>query len=177
MPLLRKTLWVIFVTNIFLSPFILTSPTLAHGGGLNAEGCHTQKSTGTYHCHRNTESKVGSDLDESVFNTALAKHLGGSTEKTVTYHFTDSFGKAASGSIRIDISTSAEVIEGGLDKRSSLDSIQQAIFASNLTGKDPAVAIYDSDGNWGKIEHRIYTVAKSVGVRFYWVSGDRVHIK
>ena len=49
-----------------------------------------------------------------------------------------------------DIETASEVIEGGLDKRSSLDSIQQAIFASTLTGKKPAVAIYDSDGNWGK---------------------------
>ena len=37
-------------------------------------------------------------------------------------------------SIRIDIVTDQYVIEGGLDKRSSLDSIQQAVFASTLTG-------------------------------------------
>lgn len=24
----------------------------AHGGGLNAEGCHTNRKTGEYHCHR-----------------------------------------------------------------------------------------------------------------------------
>jgi len=24
----------------------------AHGGGLNKEGCHTNRSTGEYHCHR-----------------------------------------------------------------------------------------------------------------------------
>lgn len=24
---------------------------LAHGGGLNAEGCHTNRKTGSYHCH------------------------------------------------------------------------------------------------------------------------------
>jgi hypothetical protein len=24
----------------------------AHGGGLNAEGCHTNHKTGDYHCHR-----------------------------------------------------------------------------------------------------------------------------
>lgn len=24
----------------------------AHGGGLNAEGCHTNRKTGDYHCHR-----------------------------------------------------------------------------------------------------------------------------
>jgi hypothetical protein len=29
-----------------------TSPTSAHPGGLNAEGCHTNRKTGDYHCHR-----------------------------------------------------------------------------------------------------------------------------
>src|SRR5262245_31081119 len=24
----------------------------SHGGGLNAEGCHTNRKTGEYHCHR-----------------------------------------------------------------------------------------------------------------------------
>lgn len=33
------------------------------------------------------------------------------------------------------------VWEGGLDKRSSLDSIQQALFFSILTGKEPGVVI------------------------------------
>ena len=27
-------------------------PVLAHPGGLNAQGCHTNKKTGEYHCHR-----------------------------------------------------------------------------------------------------------------------------
>jgi hypothetical protein len=26
----------------------------AHGGGLNSEGCHNNRKTGDYHCHRNT---------------------------------------------------------------------------------------------------------------------------
>lgn len=25
---------------------------ISHGGGLNAEGCHTNRKTGDYHCHR-----------------------------------------------------------------------------------------------------------------------------
>lgn len=28
------------------------APALPHGGGLNAEGCHTNRKTGDYHCHR-----------------------------------------------------------------------------------------------------------------------------
>ena len=27
-------------------------PTRAHGGGLNADGCHTNLKTGEYHCHQ-----------------------------------------------------------------------------------------------------------------------------
>ena len=177
MLLLRITLSVIFVTNIFLSPLLPSRPAFAHGGGLNAEGCHTQKSTGGYHCHKNSGAQNGLELDENAFNKALAKYLGGTNEKAITYQFKDSFGKTASGAVRIDIETASEVIEGGLDKRSSLDSIQQAIFASTLTGKKPAVAIYDSDGNWGKIEHRIHAVAKSLEIKFYWVSNGKVHIR
>ena len=32
--------------------FGTTGPVLAHGGGLNAEGCHNNRKTGDYHCHR-----------------------------------------------------------------------------------------------------------------------------
>lgn len=28
----------------------------AHGGGLNAEGCHVNRATGDYHCHRAANS-------------------------------------------------------------------------------------------------------------------------
>jgi hypothetical protein len=28
------------------------SDTFAHGGGLNAQGCHNNRKTGDYHCHR-----------------------------------------------------------------------------------------------------------------------------
>ena len=31
-------------------------PALAHPGGLNAEGCHNNRKTGGYHCHRGSSS-------------------------------------------------------------------------------------------------------------------------
>lgn len=34
----------------------LPVPSYAHGGGLNAEGCHTNRKTGDYHCHRGSGS-------------------------------------------------------------------------------------------------------------------------
>ncbi|QNA91180.1 excalibur calcium-binding domain-containing protein [Massilia sp. Dwa41.01b] len=32
----------------------LPGAAFAHGGGLNAHGCHTNHKTGDYHCHRGT---------------------------------------------------------------------------------------------------------------------------
>ena len=39
---------------LLLALFVLTAPVaaLAHGGGLDASGCHTNRRTGDYHCHR-----------------------------------------------------------------------------------------------------------------------------
>ena len=38
------------------------SPALAHGGGLNSEGCHNNRKTGGYHCHRGSASSASSAL-------------------------------------------------------------------------------------------------------------------
>jgi hypothetical protein len=46
-------------------------PALAHGGGLNAEGCHNNRKTGDYHCHRDG----GSARPASV--RPLARDRGG----------------------------------------------------------------------------------------------------
>jgi len=169
--------------NIILFLF-LSSNAFSHGGGLNKQGCHNNRSTGDYHCHRGSNSKSKTSNSSSMsfgneddFNLRLANHLGGKTEVTYNYDYNINGSTPRVASIRIDIVTDEYVIEGGLDKRSSLDSIQQAVFASTLTGKKPAVAIYDTNGSWGKYEHRIYTSAKKLGIKFFWVSGNKVHEK
>jgi uncharacterized membrane protein len=35
------------------------SPAAAHSGGLNAEGCHNNRKTGEYHCHRGGSAPAG----------------------------------------------------------------------------------------------------------------------
>ena len=69
-------------------------------------------------------------------------------------HYYD-YGNDKEGYVIVDCENPEYVIEGGLDKRSSLDSIQQAIFFHYLTGKKPMVVIYDTDGEMGAYEHRI----------------------
>ena len=143
-----------------------------HGGGLNADGCHNQKSDNTYHCHQS--SNIKQPITEAYFNDFLASQLGGQAEVVIKYDFEGPSGEKLYGSIRVDIVTEDKVVEGGLDKRRSLDSLQQAVFASTLTNKHPAVAIYDTDGAWGNIEYRVLTAAKHLGVAFYWVKLNEI---
>lgn len=43
-----KIITTLAVAAIFLVPITVA----AHPGGLNSEGCHTNRKTGDYHCHR-----------------------------------------------------------------------------------------------------------------------------
>ena len=72
----------------------------------------------------------------------------------------------------MDCETPGEVIEVGLDKRSSLDSVQQALFAAELTGKAPVLMIVDSDGRMGAYETRIARAARRAGVEFRSMDRD-----
>ena len=43
--------------TVFVSSIFLALAAQAHGGGLNAEGCHNNHKTGDYHCHRAPAAK------------------------------------------------------------------------------------------------------------------------
>ncbi|MGE8450690.1 MAG: YHYH domain-containing protein [Pseudomonadales bacterium] len=40
------------VVAVFLCLVSFSASVYAHGGGLDATGCHTNRKTGDYHCHR-----------------------------------------------------------------------------------------------------------------------------
>jgi hypothetical protein len=49
----------VFVLSLALAAAggpLSVSPAPAHPGGLNAEGCHNNRKTGGYHCHRGASS-------------------------------------------------------------------------------------------------------------------------
>jgi hypothetical protein len=68
--------------------------------------------------------------------------------------------------IRVDCETDATVVEVGRDTRSSLDSIQQALFAAHVTGKTPMVVLIDTDGREGPFELRVRTAAEMIGMDY-----------
>ena len=93
--------------------------------------------------------------------------MGGQTEVRHDYVY-----PGGQGYIRVDCETADTVYEAGLDTRSSFDSVQQAIFASAITGKEPVVVLFDRDGVVGRYEHRIKTACEMVGIGFIRVGPD-----
>jgi hypothetical protein len=41
-----------FCSVVVLALMAVSPPAAAHSGGLDASGCHTNRKTGDYHCHR-----------------------------------------------------------------------------------------------------------------------------
>ena len=102
-----------------------------------------------------------SQVSEDAYNDAFCASIGGQRE--VQHNYTFPTGESY---VLVDCETASTVYEGGKDTRSSLDSVQQALFFAFLTGKEPAVVIYDTDGKVGRFEHRIETVCEMAGVTF-----------
>ena len=75
--------------------------------------------------------------------------------------------------IRTDCETETHVIEVGLDQTPrARDSLHQALFASELTGKVPMVVIVDRDGREGRYEQEMRLVSARAGVAYLSCSKD-----
>ncbi len=100
-----------------------------------------------------------SKLNEDACNNAFCAGVGDRTEVRHTcWH------PSGSRYVKIDCEMDDTVYKGGMDKCSSLDSVQTALFFAHLTGKKPAVIIDDTDGHVGRFEHRMKTAGEAVGV-------------
>jgi endonuclease YncB( thermonuclease family) len=50
----------------------------AHGGGLNKEGCHNNRKTGNYHCHRGPKASIRQPSKQQTF-TGIPEIIDGDT--------------------------------------------------------------------------------------------------
>ena len=156
---------------------LMALPIQGHPGRTDAEGCHA--GTLPRHCHAGARSRQPAQdnpsaavkdtsppaprtsASEDDYNRWFCTLVNG---ETATRHgYTSAGGR---GYVEVDCETGTMVYEGGLDKRSSLDSVQQALFFSHVTGKRPAVVIYDTDGREGRFEYRIRVACRKAGVRY-----------
>jgi len=108
-----------------------------------------------------------SQAQEAVYNAEFCAGVGGETE--TRHHYDYLTGRSY---VQADCETEGTIYEGGLDKRSSLDSIQQALFLAYLTGKAPTVVIYDTDGKMGRYEYQIQVACEMAGVMFLRVKQE-----
>lgn len=108
---------------------------------------------------------MASELELTAILCSLI--LGGETEVSHAYSVGYDLHR-----IFVDCETETAVFEMGLDKRSSLDSVQQAIFAGSLTGKEPVVVLFDTDGREGQFELRVRTVSDLAGVDYLTWDAD-----
>lgn len=99
--------------------------------------------------------------NEKGANDAFWAQVGGQREVRHVYDY-----PTGSAYVVVDCETEERVYEGGLDKRSSLDSVQQALFFAHVTGKEPAVVIYDTDGQIGPYEYRIRVACELAEVEY-----------
>ena len=51
-----KKLYLCKLCLIVFGTLLVVQQVMAHGGGLNSEGCHNNRKTGDYHCHRGPEA-------------------------------------------------------------------------------------------------------------------------
>jgi len=51
----------------------------AHGGGLDAKGCHTNRKTGEYHCHR-AQTSLGATPSASYLAAPSANRAGSAVQ-------------------------------------------------------------------------------------------------
>ena len=177
---IKSAILAVALAGVWIAEVELISEVYAHPGRTASDGCHYCRTncsrwgvpSSQRHCHggggssNRNNSNGGSDYskpkrNEDFYNSLFCNSVGGRTEVRHGYIF-----PSGQSYVIVDCETATHVYECGLDKRSSLDSVQQALFFAHLTGKNPAVVIYDTDGKVGRFEHRIKTACRKAGVKF-----------
>jgi 5-methylcytosine-specific restriction endonuclease McrA len=76
--------------HLFLTVSIVFSHlAFSHGGGLNSEGCHNEKKTGGYHCHRssgNQNNRVTQSPVSSAYNRLDFKYKSYRPTELIGYY-------------------------------------------------------------------------------------------
>jgi len=73
---------------LFAGALALASPvTFAHSGGLDSSGCHTNRKTGEYHCHRSPSATPASGVVKKS-NSGIC-HAPTSRYYAQTIHYTE----------------------------------------------------------------------------------------
>lgn len=67
---------------------LAATPTYSHSGGLDSSGCHTNRKTGDYHCHRSPAAPESSSTDVVKKSRTGICHDTSSPWYAQTIHYT-----------------------------------------------------------------------------------------
>ena len=121
--------------NITLLILFLSNGLLAHGGGLNKDGCHNERKTGGYHCHR-AKSPVISNIPQQ-------KTFSGS-EKSISKRWCANKGGTSEFRTKdgtyVDCLTDIYAVEAEFDNKWK-EAIGQSLHYAEATNKKAAILL------------------------------------
>jgi endonuclease YncB( thermonuclease family) len=79
-PVPNHLIYIAFICYLCQPLVILPEVTFAHGGGLNAQGCHNDRKHGGYHCHRGGSSQTPRARPQSLYVTPKQNLYANCTE-------------------------------------------------------------------------------------------------
>ena len=127
---------------------VFSSYTFSHGGGLNADGCHNERKTGGFHCHRSTYPQSGPSMPKKVdhYDRRLFNYRGYKSDVTIGFYT----GKECS-SINIDHVVSLK--DAYSSGAAAWDASKKEVFANDKANHVPSCGrVNSSKGSTGPKE-------------------------
>ena len=107
----------------------------SHGGGLNKDGCHNERKTGGYHCHRSQSPSIQSIPQQKTYS---------SSEKSINTRWCDSRGGIAEFRTKdgtyVDCLTDTYAVEAEFDNNWK-EAVGQSLHYAESTNKRAAILL------------------------------------
>tara|TARA_S200000501_G_C20410703_1_gene563378 strand:+ start:22 stop:492 length:471 start_codon:yes stop_codon:yes gene_type:complete len=120
---------------ILLIALFISTASWSHGGGLNKDGCHNERKTGGYHCHRSPAPNIQSIPQQNNFK---------SSESTINTRWCDSRGGIAEFRTKdgtyVDCLTDTYAVEAEFDNNWK-EAIGQSLHYAESTNKRAAILL------------------------------------
>ena len=120
-------------TKLFLICMMTSGLLWSHGGGLNKDGCHNERKTGGYHCHRSPAPNTQSIPQQNNFKPS---------ESTINTRWCDSRGGIAEFRTKdgtyVDCLTDTYAVEAEFDNNWK-EAVGQSLHYAESTNKKAAI--------------------------------------
>ena len=120
---------------ILLIALFISTASWSHGGGLNKDGCHNERKTGGYHCHRSPAPNIQNIPQQNNFKLS---------ERTINTRWCDSRGGIAEFRTKdgtyVDCLTDTYAVEAEFDNNWK-EAVGQSLHYAESTNKQAAILL------------------------------------